>query len=197
MVALARAMLCRQSMKPAILVATLGTLLIGSSAHAGGYVTAGVGSGPALGGELDTYFDGEGHRSAKVGLGNRIGPLGVEVGVGGYGLHGTMPATGDEIDGSALSLAASLTGHVPLLLWLEGYGRLGLQRTWISASGPMADLSGSGYVMGVGLEMSVPLVLTDAALWLEVDRETVDLSQSGSTYEGTADTVMLGLRLGL
>lgn len=176
---------------------TLGALLIGSPASAGGYVSAGLGSAPSLGGELDTYFDGEGHNSAELGVGNRFGPIGIEGGIGGYGLHGTMPVTGDSIEGSAMSLTGSVTGHLPILLWLDGYARVGVQQTWISSSGPMSDLSGQGYLMGVGVEMQIPLAVTSAALWLELDRETVDLTQSGSTFGGTADTLMLGLRVGL
>ena len=120
---MAQQMLLRRFMKSVSLVlAVLGALLIAapSSAYAGGFVSAGVGTAPSLGGDLDTYFDGDGHRSAKVAVGNRMGPIGIEVGLGGYGLHGVMPVTGAAVDGTALSLSASLTGHVPLFLWLDG-----------------------------------------------------------------------------
>ena len=70
--------------------------------------------------------------------------------------------------------------------------RGGLQRTWIRTV-EMDDLDGQGYVLGVGLDYAFPL----AALWLELDREFLDLAQGAGQYQGTADTLMAGVRVGI
>lgn len=161
-----------------------------ASAHAGGYVSAGIGGAPDLGGELHN-LSGEGHNSGRLALGHGLGPIALEVGVTGYGVTGTMPG-GESVDGEALS--ASISGKVfgGLVGNLDAFVRAGLQRTWISTDA-MDDLDGQGYVLGLGLDYGFPL----AALWLELDREYLDLTQSGGQYRGTADTLMAGVRVGL
>lgn len=170
----------------------LGLLVLAApvSAHAGGYVSAGIGGAPELGGELHN-LSGEGHNSGRLALGHGFGALALELGVTGYGVTGTMPG-GGSVDGEALS--ASLSGKLSggLVGNLDAFLRGGLQRTWIRTSS-MDDLDGQGYVLGIGLDYTFPL----AALWLELDREFLDLTQGAGQYQGTADTLMAGVRVGI
>jgi len=180
-------------MNRALLV--LGFALVPAAAHAGGYVTAGVGSAPDLGGELDTYLSGEGHPSARFGVGHGIGPLALELGVSGYGVHGTVP-TGEAVDGDALSASLSATLRGSLIGPLAAFLRGGVQRTWIRTDA-MDDLSGDGYVVGIGLDYGLALPIAGASVWIEVDREVLALEQGMGHYGGTADLVMAGVRVGL
>lgn len=179
------------------LTAAVALLAIPSLGHAGGYVSAGVGSGPSLGGELDVYLDGDTHRSGRLAVGHRMGPFSIEAGLHGFGVHGVVPGRGGALDGSALSLAASVKGQIPLFLFVDGYARLGLQRTWITSDAEAENLQGTGVLIGLGLEVPVPVVPVDAAIWLEVSREALDLEQGSYVYDGTADVVMLGVRFGV
>ena len=160
---------------PLALAATAG------SAYAGGYVSAGVGGAPDLGGDL-TMLTTEG-RSGRIALGHGFGALAIEAGLGGFGVDG----------GTMMTASLSAKVKTDLVSKLDIYARGGLERTWVRADGPMADLSGDGKVLGAGLELNLPGLLTDSALWLELDRQWMQLGPS----HGTADTLMLGLRFGL
>lgn len=168
----------------------LGLIATPAAAHAGGYVSAGIGGAPELGGELHN-LSGEGHNSGRLALGHGAGPFAVELGVTGYGVTGTMPG-GGSVDGEALS--ASLSGKLSggLVGSLDAFLRAGLQRTWINTT-EMDDLDGQGYVLGVGLDYAFAF----AALWLELDREYLDLAQGAGQFRGTADTLMAGVRIGI
>jgi hypothetical protein len=161
-----------------------------ATAHAGGYVSAGLGSGPDLGGDLQN-LSGEGHASGRLAFGHGLGPVAVELGVTGYGVTGSMPG-GGSTEGEALS--ASISGKLfgGLVGNLDAFLRAGLQRTWIRTEA-MHDYDGQGYVVGVGLDYGLPL----AALWVEVDREYLDLAHDAGRYSGTADTLMAGVRVGI
>jgi len=162
--------------------------------RAGGYVSAGIGTAPAIGGEL-SFLEASGSRSGRVALGHGFGPVSLEASLGGYGVQGAMPQ-GDFVDGTAMSAGASVRGHVPLLATFSAFARLGLERTWVT--GEMNDLSGNGYIMGAGLELGLPMILADTALWLEGDREVMTLTRSvAASYGGHADSVLLGLRVGI
>lgn len=152
------------------------------AAQAGGYVSAGLGGAPDLGGEL-TMLSAEDSSSGRIAVGQGFGPLSVEAGLGGFGVDG----------GTMVSASVSLKLNADLVSKLDGYVRGGLERSWVRGGGAMDGLSGDGHLLGAGLELELPMLLTDAALWLELDREWMELGQA----EGTADTMLLGLRVGL
>jgi hypothetical protein len=162
---------------------------LGSVAHAGGYVSAGIGTAPDLGGDVGTMLSADGHAGRLV-LGHKLGPAAIEAGLGGFGVTGYGPS-GAPVNGTALSadialkLQATLTGH------LGFFARGSLDRTWVS-SDSMDSMSGSGHTLGLGLDYGVDF-LASGGVWLEADRQYLDLADR----PGTADTVMLGLRFGL
>lgn len=161
---------------PLALTATAG------AARAGGYVSAGIGGAPDLAGEL-TMLSTEDTHSGRIALGRDFGPVSLEAGLGGFGIEG----------GTMMSASVSAKLNVDLVSQLDGYARGGLEHSWVDADGAMDGLSGDGYLLGAGLELALPGLLTDSAIWLELDREWMELGQAS----GTADTLMLGLRFGL
>jgi hypothetical protein len=169
-------------------------LSLPAAAHAGGYVAAGVGSSPELGGELEQHLQTDGHSAGRVAVGHGIGPISVEAALAGFGLHGVAP-NGEWLDGEALSLGLSLKGQIGLFGPLDGYGRAGVERTFIRAD-MMETFDGEGYLLGAGLELALPLVFA-AAVWVEYDREMLDLAQDQGSITGTADTLLAGVRVGL
>ena len=163
-------------------------------AHAGGYVSAGIGGGAELGGELHN-LSGEGHNAGRLALGRWFGPIALEGAVSGFGVTGTMPG-GAAVDGEALSTSLSGKAHAGLIAGLGAFVRVGVMRTWIRTDS-MEDLEGDGYVIGAGLDYRISLPVWEAALWLELDREFLDLSQGPARYQGTADTLLAGVRIGI
>lgn len=150
-------------------------------ARAGGYVSAGVGSTADLGGDL-TMLGAEG-RSGKLAVGHGFGAIALEVGLAGFGVDG----------GTMMTASASVKVKGHLVSKLDGFVRGGLERSWVRSDGAMDGLSGDGHLLGLGLELPLPSLVAESALWLELDRQWVELGES----DGTADTLMLGIRLGL
>ena len=145
-------------------------------ARADGSVAGGVGTATDSGGS-DRNFSGDDRLSGRLMLGQRISLLSVEAGVSGYGLEGMSPGT----EWDAISLGAGLKLNLPIILGLEVFGRAGIERTWLEASdGNMNDFSGNGYVAGAGLEYMIPLVVTDASIWLVWTRHGADLDDNES-----------------
>lgn len=150
-------------------------------ARAGGYVSAGVGGTADLGGDL-TMLGAEG-RSGKLAVGHGFGAIALEVGLAGFGVDG----------GTMMTASASVKVKGHLVSKLDGFVRGGLERSWVRSDGAMDGLSGDGHLLGLGLELPLPSLVAESALWLELDRQWVELGEA----DGTADTLMLGIRLGL
>lgn len=167
-----------------------------AAASAGGYVSAGVGPSPSLGGEL-TSLSSDDARSGRVALGAGFGPLAVEGGLGGFGVNGVLPS-GDYVDGTILSASLSLKGSAPILVpGFALYARGGLGRNWVTGDASMDTAAGESYLVGAGAEYAIPMVLADVAFWAELDRDWMTISQDAGTTRGTADVVMIGMRVGI
>ncbi len=183
---------------PALALATISAALLATpaSAAAGGYLSVGLGTAPTFNDELGATFSGEGHSSGRVMIGQRFGRLALEAGLGGYGLHGVRGDTVDVVDGRAVTASVSAKLHIPLGDRATAYLRGGLGRTWVSSDAAM-DFEGDGYHGGAGLEYSLDLALTQASLWVEVRRDLHELDRMGAQYDGSADTLSVGLSFGL
>lgn len=151
-----------------------------AAAHAGSYVSGGLGTSPDVGGDVSVMLDTEGHNTGRLVLGQKIGPAAIEGGLSGFHID-----TGTAVTASvALKLQTQISGALGL------FARGSLDHTWVSAD--TMELDGTGHTLGLGLDYGVS-ALADGGLWLELDRQYLDLDGS----KGTADTVMLGLRFGL
>lgn len=155
-------------------------VILPAAANAGGYVSAGIGSAPSLGGDVAASFDGTGHSSGRVALGRGFGPISIEAGLAGFG----VTAMGSSNEARAYSGQVSAAAHAPLFLGLDLVARGGLERTWVSDD-QMSEISGDGYLLGAGLDLTV----AGTGVWVELDRQYLP--------HGTADTAMLGVRVGI
>jgi hypothetical protein len=180
---------------PSLIVSLV--LAVPVAAHAGPYVSAGVGAGPALGGDFSGTLSADGHSAGRVGIGHRLGPASLEAAISGFGVTATAP-TGESVDGTALSGQISAKLGVPIVLGIALYGRGGLERTWMGPTANADDrLIGDGTVLGAGLEYNLDLVLTSAGVWVEADREWITVEGQGMSFDGTADMVLAGVRVGI
>lgn len=180
----------------------LAALLSGvSAAHADGYVSLGVGSEAALGGDLGDEFQSEGHSTGRLALGYRKKSLAIEAVAFGNGLGpmGSAATTGAEM--ATVSLGLDVKYHLHLLLGLEGYGRAGLHKTWLSQSvqSEMDAYQGAGHVVGGGLQYVFDLLpKIDAAVWADYSHQVFELdSPAGRSITGSADAMTFGVSLGL
>lgn len=167
-----------------------------SAAHAGGYVSLGVGTAPTFHDDLSASFSGEGHASGRAMLGQKLGRFAIEAGLSGYGVDGVSAQTADVVDGRAISATVSGKFHVPLGDRLTGYLRGGLGHTWLRADGT-TDLEGRSYHGGLGMEYGFEALLASGSIWVEIRRDVEDLARDGMTVQGTADTVSVGVSIGL
>jgi hypothetical protein len=165
-------------LRRSLLVASL--LAIPATASAGGYVAAGIGTSPDVNGNASAMLDTDGHNSGRLALGQKFGPVAIEGGLSGFG-------TGDA---TAVTASVGLKLQTSISSMLGLYARGSLDRTWIRSE--TMDVGGDGHTLGVGLDYGVK-ALADGGVWLEVDRQYLDLD--GVT--GTADTITIGLRIGL
>jgi len=85
---------------------------------------------------------------------------------------------------TAYSAQASAAGKVPLFLGVNLVARAGLERTWVGED-KMAQVGGDGYLLGAGLDLTI----ANTGVWAEIDRQYLP--------HGTADTAMLGVRIGI
>ncbi len=175
--------------------AALALLALPTAAHAGGYVSVGVGTGPRFTNGLQNSYSGDGHNSARVLVGKRFGLISIEGGIGGYGLHGVNVYTSDISGDRAYSASASVVGQVPVMAKLEVFARLGIEKTWVTGEADDRGISGGGYLVGAGV--AYDLGFRNMALWAEIDHEMMRLKrESIADQTGSVDTLMVGIRVG-
>lgn len=175
----------------AVLVA--GVAIVAPAAHANSYVLFGIGPSAGAGGGLGDLVDGD-TRAARFGLGQRVGPVGLEaslfgadlVGVAGYGF-----ARGNEY--STLSAAADLKGFFPVLGPIEIFGKAGLNYTWVNGN----DYSGAGWDLGAGAQFVLDFPAGYAAVWADYTYQRLNLSDDTREVDGSLNMVMIGISLGM
>jgi hypothetical protein len=171
-----------------------------SEAIADGYVGLGVGSDSEIGGALSNHFDtDEESTTSRIILGQRYGALALEASLFGSQLQGTGGMAGTD-EYATISLGVDVKYHVGLWGALEGYGKIGLNKTWLS--GPDGDnalsYQGRGEAMGLGLEYSFNVAVTRVALWADYTIQHTELrdSKRAEELDGELGMFNLGVSLG-
>jgi OOP family OmpA-OmpF porin len=182
-------MLCSTAMKRAALAAIL-LAASSSAASAGTYVGIGVGTNGVY---EDTDRLVEDGRSARLFGGYSFRPMkygtfSLEGALNGYGLGLRDRTSVVEIDAYQISAAGKF--NVPLADRFEVFGRIGLQHTTASAENPIYDTSGTGFLVGAGIEYRLALGIgTGASLLLDYQLNQVSLS--GERFQGAAAFAVL------
>lgn len=131
-------------------------------------------------------------RCGLVGLGQRLGPLALEAGLSGYELQ---RATAEQ--GRSLSAFGGGKLYVELEGQLEAFARGGVERTWLSGSGAMADYQGDGAYVGIGAELRLVLPLGQTSLWVDYTRHQATLRAGVAELDASAGRWTVGLSIGL
>ncbi len=182
-------------------VVALPLLATFSSAHAGGYVGIGIGAQSNLEGDIATHFDTDAQSdTSRLMLGQRFGALAFEASVFGTQLRGKSAFTGKS-DFATVSLGVDLKYYVGLLGGLEAYGKIGLNKTWLT--GPATegmDYQGRGQEYGAGLQYTINLPLTQVGLWLDYSVQNTELREAqpkgGASLDGEIRMMNLGVSVG-
>jgi len=177
-------------------VAGLSLLALSSTAHAGGYVSVGIGPKASFGGELEGVYNSDGHNTGRIVVGKQFGIVGLEAGIGGYGFSGTTQDTLDVTDGRMYNAQLAVTVTMPLMTKLDGYLRGGVEKAWASGEyNPGIDVTGNGWLIGAGA--AYRLGVQDAALWAELGHELVSYDHTNNpTREGSVNTLLVGIKVG-
>jgi hypothetical protein len=179
--------------RPAVIVSMIVVLAGSSAAMAGGYLGAGIGDDPAIDADNEALEpDG---RSGRLLVGYRFGiPVGAISIEGAYSGHSV--AAGNY---KARELSVSGKYNFPLGSNFEVFGRLGLQRTSLTArKDSMYDLAGNGYLLGPGLEYRFDLGSFNGSLWLDYTYHHADeLVGDRRGTEWNARMWTLGFTIGL
>lgn len=178
-----------------VLTALLVTFLAAAPAFAGGYFSLGIGDDATLHGDLAQRFDTDSDTShARLAIGQRTGPIAIEASMFGTGLRG---ANGDY---RTVSLGVDVKYFHGLGGNFELFGKGGLNKTWLQGTDDQGgEASGRGKLLGFGVQYRFTTgVLGEAAVWLDLSRQFVELSddQTG-TLDGAIDMMNIGLSVGL
>jgi hypothetical protein len=171
-------------------IASLG-LLAPAAAHAGTFVSAGIGTGASTDGTI-ADFGSDGQHSGRLEIGRSFGIISLAGGLNYYGLH-------TQSDWNAISTVAAVKLDLPIVPLVNGYVRLGLEHTWISAppGGTAKSLDGNGWTGGLGVEYKLDAVLAGASVWLDYTRHADTFRRGNTVGDGTANMWTIGASFGI
>lgn len=182
-------------------LSTLAVAGLASPAHAGGYISVGIGADAGLAGDMATHFtaDHDDAGSGRIAIGQRVGNIAVEASLYGAALQSTT-GLGDGADYATATAGVALKYYIPLSGRLEGYGKGGLDKTWLVADGDMraSGYAGRGYNFGGGIQFTFETgLLGSAAVWLDYTHQEFELREDGMRdLDGGTRLLTLGVSLG-
>lgn len=185
-------------MRPMKRIACLAVLVAGvaaaaPAAHASSYFLFGIGPKAGAGGDLGDAVNGD-TRTARFGVGQRVGPIGLEGSVFGADLVGAGNQNfGLRREYNTLSTALDLKGFFPVLGPIEIFGKAGLNYTWVNGN----DYSGSGWDLGGGAQFVLEMPLGYAAVWVDYTYQNLGLSDDQRDVNGSLNMIMFGASLGM
>lgn len=175
-------------------------ILIGSSteALAGGYVGVGMGSGSELHGDIASHFSTDDDTAnSRIIIGQSFGAVSLEASLFGSQLRGASAMAGTE-DYSTISLGVDVKYALGLIGSLDAYGKLGINKTWLGAPAESdLDHEGRGQEIGLGLQYTFNLPLTEVGLWADYTVQRTELRDSDhQALDGELAMLNLGVSLG-
>jgi|GEM_PF-2452873 len=177
-------------------VLLLAVVLLGVRTSA---ASAGVYGGLAIGtngfGDDQNTFSTDG-RAGRLFGGYRfpsfaVGAISLEGGLEGYSLF-NLHSTNHDYTGTEWFAAGKFS--LPLGEGFEAFGRLGIQKTSVSGD---IDLSGSGYLVGVGAEYRFNLSTVSASVFVDLTRNAQTLAGGNRPDDSSVDRWMLGFSVGM
>jgi len=159
-------------MRPLLAVALVAAAA--STASAGPYLGLGIGTSASPSGDLE-MTSSDGNRTGRLILGTSFGRFSVE----GAGSRFSVYRGKYPYDGSQLAVAGKYS--LPLGDQFEAFGRLGLQRTWLSTDVNQADWQGNGWLAGAGFEYRFKVSGVGASAFVDYQYANANLVDQRST----------------
>jgi Outer membrane protein beta-barrel domain len=180
-------------MKSALLLAAglLAISAISTTAAAGGYLGLGLGTQPGVNDEMDTKAAPVGRSLRGIG-GLRFGKFSIEGALNGFGV--IVPNFGDK-NVYQLSVAGKL--NLPLGNNFEGFGRAGVERTWLGLDDERYDFAGNGFLVGAGFEYRLNALISNASIFVDYTIHHASLENTRSTVDETSRIWGLGFTIGI
>ena len=169
-------------------------LAIPSIAHAGSYLSFGLGSESAPSGELVSDLHPDAMSVGRLAAGYRAGPIALEAGISASGLRDTA----DDSTVRSASASVDLKYFVGLFGPVEAYARGGLSKTWLSGGDSLVQSTGRAYDLGGGLQYTFGVLpLADASIWFDYTHRMAGLDGEEKQLMNTsADVMSLGVSVG-
>jgi hypothetical protein len=176
-------------MKTALVLAT-GILATAAPASAGGYLGLALGTQPGVNSEMEATATPSG-RSMRVLGGARFGNVSLEGGLNGFGV---LTGRGDQ---NVYQLSAALKLNLPLGNNFEGFGRAGLERTWLNLDDDRYNFTGDGFVVGAGFEYRLNIGISNASIFVDYNIHHATLENTRSKLDETSRIWGLGFTVGI
>ena len=181
-------------MKRALLVATgmAAGVLAGSSptASAGGYLGLALGTDPGVNDDMAQVATPTSRSLRGLG-GIRFGNLSVEGALNGFGVNA------NGVERRVFQLSGALKLSLPLGNDFEGFGRAGVERTWLNVDDERYDLSGNGFQVAAGFEYRLNALVSNASLFVDYTIHHATLSNMSGEVSETSRIWALGFTIGI
>lgn len=177
-------------MKSAILAASA-CLVFSTTAWAGGYLGLALGTQPGINDAMQSEARPLG-RSLRGIVGARFGNVSIEGAGNGFNV-----LTQNHGEQTVYQVSGALKLSLPLGNNFEGFGRVGLERTWLSEGVDRYDLTGNGFVIGAGFEYRLDAVLSRAALFVDYNVHHATLEDTRHKVDETTRIWSLGFTVGI
>lgn len=178
-------------MKSALLIATGLIAISGTAASADTYLGVALGTQPGINDELAMTATPVG-RSLRGIAGLRFGKVSLEGALNGFDVipNRNGPTT-------VYQLSAALKLSLPLGNNFEGFGRVGLERTWLNLSDPVYDLTGDGFLVGGGFEYRLNAIVSNASIFVDYNIHHATLESMANKVDSTIGIWGLGVTVGI
>ena len=126
------------------------------------------------------------------GLGGiRFGNVSDEGALNGFGVNA------NGVDRRVFQLSGALKLSLPLGNDFEGFGRAGIERTWLNVDDERYDLSGNGFQVAAGFEYRLNAVVSNASLFVDYTIHHATLSNMSGEVSETSRIWALGFTIGI
>jgi len=174
----------------ALLAATI-AFSVSASASAGVYLGLGFGTKPNVNDAMENVGAPSGN-SLRGLVGLRVANFSLEGAVNGFNVA-TQP-NGKE---TVYQASAALKLSIPIVGPLEGFGRGGLERTWLNMDDDRYNLSGNGFLAAGGLELRLNAVIASMSVFVDYTVHHVNLESAVNKVDSTSQVLGLGLTVGI
>ena len=174
----------------AILAATTVFATVGS-ASAGVYLGLGFGTRPSVNSAMENVGAPSGS-SVRGLVGLRLANVSLEGAVNGFNV---APQPGGKE--TVYQASAALKLSIPIAGPLEGFGRAGLERTWLNLDDDRHDLSGNGFLAAGGLELRLNAVIASMSVFVDYTVHHVNLESALDKVDSTSQVLGLGVSVGI